>query len=81
MNLYQNITEGMDKMLHSDQPKDMKIKFHQGKPNTLELTGAKSVHLSARLSDLLQSNGYQELVIKTVKGKIVYCSIKSILKL
>ena len=81
MNINQKVTEGIDQMLHSDHPKDMKIKFHEGKPNTLELTETKSVNSSTRLSDLLQSNGYQELVIKTVKGKIVYCSIKSISKL
>lgn len=81
MNIHQKVNEGIDQMLLSNQPKDMKIKFHQGKPNTLELTETKLVDLQARLSDLLKRNGYQELTIKTVKGTIVYCSIKTISKL
>jgi len=49
------------------------IKYKNGSMNALEIVENRTVDLSQRLTDIMMTKGYEEIIIKTQKGTIVHC--------
>ncbi len=62
------------KLIRSKNLKSLNVKF-DAKSNIelIESTKVQEVDTAARLVDLIMSNGYQTITLKTDKGKVVYC--------
>lgn len=61
--------------LEDSSIRTVQIKTNPKDSYLVEISEAKHVALGTRLSDILSKHGYQELVVKTEKGRIVFASI------
>ncbi len=61
-------------LIRSKNLKSLNVKF-DAKSNIelIESTKVQKVDTAARLVDMIMSNGYQTITLKTDKGKVVYC--------
>ena len=62
------------KLIRSTDIKSLNVKF-DAKSNIelIESTKVQKVDTAARLVDMIMSNGYQTITLKTDKGKVLYC--------
>jgi DNA-binding transcriptional MerR regulator len=69
-------------ILRYEKPASLTVKFDsKRKINLVEITRSKKVDLAHRLSNIILKEGYETIVLKTQKGKIVSCSQTEKLKL
>ncbi len=62
------------KLIRSKNIKSLNVKFDaKNNIELIESTKVQKVDTAARLVDMIMSNGYQTITLKTDKGKVVYC--------
>jgi DNA-binding transcriptional MerR regulator len=62
------------RLIRTDNISKIEIKYrNNSEPETIEITTTNAINEKARLSDLIISRGYQNIIIKTQNGQIVFC--------
>ena len=60
--------------MRTDDVSEVKIRYNEkSKPQMVEITTKNLMNERARLNEIILSRGYQEIRVKTQKGKMVYC--------
>ena len=57
------------------------IKFHKGKPNTMEVKKQTKIEIQSRLSEVLLKGGFEDIILKTKQGNIYYSQLTTKTKL
>lgn len=61
-------------LMRTDDVSEVKIRYNEkSKPQMVEITTKNLMNERARLNEIILSRGYQEIRVKTQKGKMVYC--------
>ncbi len=61
--------------LKQNDIESVSIKFHNGKPNVMEVKKQTKIEIQSRLSDVLLKGGFEDIVLKTKQGSIYYSQL------
>ncbi|MCX6258657.1 MAG: MerR family transcriptional regulator [Bacteroidia bacterium] len=68
-------------LIREGKAKAITIKFEGQKPSHIEITRERKLDVESRLSEVMLTKGYQDIVIKTKNGDIAYSNITTKKKL
>ena len=62
-------------IISENEIESISIKFHNGESNIIEVEKQTKIEIKSRLSDVLLSDGFEDIVLKTKQGSISYSQL------